>query len=59
MTASRRVVCFINIGHAIDHMFVMRIGVRRMARDGWTRRNMMATFFLGIGAAAVATALPQ
>ena len=23
MTASRRIVCFVNIGHAIDHMFVM------------------------------------
>jgi hypothetical protein len=23
MTASRRIVCFINIGHAIVHMFVM------------------------------------
>jgi hypothetical protein len=22
MTASRRIICFINIGHAIDHMFM-------------------------------------
>jgi Na+-transporting NADH:ubiquinone oxidoreductase subunit NqrB len=26
-----------------------------MARDGWNRCNMMAIFFLGIGAATVAT----
>jgi hypothetical protein len=25
-----------------------------MARDGWSRRNMMAIFFLGLGAATVA-----
>jgi hypothetical protein len=23
MTAPRRIICFINIGHAIDHLFMM------------------------------------
>jgi hypothetical protein len=37
MTASRRIVCFINIGHAIDHMFVMIFptGRARNAGGSW------------------------
>jgi MFS family permease len=88
VVSSRRVIAFINIGHAIDHMFmlifptavlgmqaefaqpygeliVMSLGgfiafgagsvPSGWLGDRWSRRNMMAIFFLGIGAATVAT----
>jgi len=88
MATSRRVIGFINIGHAIDHMFMLIfptavLGMQAdFARpygelialalggfiafgagsvpagwlgDRWSRRNMMAIFFLGIGIATIAT----
>jgi MFS family permease len=88
VAASRRVITFINLGHAIDHMFMLIfptavLGMQaEFARpygelialslggfiafgagsvpagwlgDRWSRRNMMVIFFLGIGAATVAT----
>ena len=88
---SRRVVAFINIGHVIDHMFMLifptavlgmqasfdnwsysqllalslggfiAFGAGSMPAgwlgDLWSRRNMMAVFFLGIGGATVLTGL--
>ena len=87
MTQSQRVIAFINVGHVIDHMFMLifptavlgmatsfgwsysellplsvggfiAFGVGSMPSgwlgDLWSRRNMMAVFFIGIG---VATAL--
>jgi MFS family permease len=92
MTASRRIIGFINIGHMIDHMFMLIfptavLGMQAtFARpygelialalggfiafgagsfpagwlgDRWSRRNMMAVFFLGIGAATFATGFAQ
>lgn len=86
--ASRRVIAFINAGHAIDHllMLIFPTAVLGMADafdmpygellalslggfiafgagavpagwlgDHWSRRNMMAVFFVGIGAASVVT----
>jgi MFS family permease len=88
MATSRRVIGFINIGHAIDHMFMLIfptavLGMQAdFARpygelialalggfiafgagsvpagwlgDRWSRRNMLAIFFLGIGIATIAT----
>jgi MFS family permease len=88
MTRSRRAIGFINIGHLIDHMFMLIfptavLGMQAdFARpysqllvlsiggfvafgagsvpagwlgDRWSRRHMLAIFFLGIGAAAIAT----
>jgi MFS family permease len=88
MATSRRVIGFINIGHAIDHMFMLIfptavLGMQAdFARaygelialalggfiafgagsvpagwlgDRWSRRNMLAIFFLGIGVATIAT----
>jgi len=92
MTASRRIIGFINVGHMIDHMFMLIfptavLGMQStFARpyselialalggfiafgagsypagwlgDRWSRRNMMAVFFVGIGMATFATGLAQ
>ena len=92
MSQSQRVIAFINIGHVIDHMFMLifptavlgmaasfdwsygellglalggfiAFGVGSLPSgwlgDRWSRRNMMAVFFLGIGAATVLTGLAQ
>lgn len=92
MASSRRAIGFINLGHLIDHMFMLIfptavLGMETdFARpysallvlslggfiafgagavpagwlgDRWSRRNMMAIFFLGIGAAAIATGFAQ
>ncbi|HZU90770.1 MAG TPA: MFS transporter [Stellaceae bacterium] len=88
MPSSRRVIAFINVGHVLDHMFMLIfptavLGMETdFARpygalitlalggfiafgagslpagwlgDRWSRRNMMAVFFLGIGIAGIAT----
>jgi len=49
MTASRRIVCFINIGHAIDHMFVMIFptAVLRMQADLVRRHRELTALSLG------------
>ena len=90
MTYSRRVVCFINAGHVVVHMFMLTfptavLGMGEEFRrpysellalstggffafgagslpsgwlgDVWSRRNMLAVFFLGIGTAAVLTGM--
>jgi MFS family permease len=90
MQHSQRVIAFINIGHVIDHMFMLifptavlgmaasfhwsysellalsvggfiAFGVGSVPAgwlgDLWSRRNMMAVFFLGIGAATALTGL--
>jgi len=87
---SKRVIAFINIGHVIDHMFMLifptavlgmgtsfdwsysellalslggfiAFGAGSMPSgwlgDLWSRRNMMAVFFLGIGGATALTGL--
>ncbi len=92
MAASRRIIGFINIGHMIDHMFMLIFPTTVLSMqstfarpyselialalggfiafgagsfpagwlgDRWSRRNMMAIFFLGIGAATFATGLVQ
>ncbi|MGH7029254.1 MAG: MFS transporter [Stellaceae bacterium] len=92
MASSRRAIGFINLGHLIDHMFMLIfptavLGMQTdFARpysellvlslggfiafgagavpagwlgDRWSRRNMMAIFFLGIGVAAIATGFAQ
>ena len=92
MTASRRIIGFINVGHMIDHMFMLifptavlsmqstfakpyselialalggfiAFGVGSFPAgwlgDRWSRRNMMAIFFFGIGVATFATGLTQ
>jgi len=92
MTASRRIIGFINVGHMIDHMFMLIfptavLGMQStFARpyselialalggfiafgagsypagwlgDRWSRRNMMAVFFVGIGMATFGTGLAQ
>ncbi len=86
---NRRVIAFINVGHALDHLFmlVFTTAVLTMADefglsygemiglslggfiafgagslpagwlgDRWSRRAMMAVFFIGIGLAALVTA---
>jgi MFS family permease len=88
MQQSRAAVAFINIGHSVDHMFMLIFPTAVLGMgaefgrdygallalslggfvafgagslpagwlgDRWSRRNMMAVFFLGIGAAAVLT----
>ncbi len=88
MAPPTRIIGFINIGHMIDHMFMLIFPTAVLGMqadfaqpysklivlslggfiafgagsvpagwlgDRWSRRNMMAIFFLGIGAAAVAT----
>jgi MFS family permease len=88
MRQSKAAVAFINIGHAVDHMFMLIFPTAVLAMgaefdrpfgellalslggfiafgagslpagwlgDRWSRRNMMAVFFLGIGAAAILT----
>jgi MFS family permease len=88
MHQSKAAVAFINIGHAVDHMFMLIFPTAVLAMgaefdrpfgellalslggfiafgagslpagwlgDRWSRRNMMAVFFLGIGAAAILT----
>jgi MFS family permease len=90
VASSRRIIGFINIGHAIDHMFMLLFPTAVLAMqadfvrpygelialslggfiafgagsvpagwlgDKWSRRNMMAVFFLGLGAATIATGL--
>jgi len=92
MSHSQRVIAFINIGHVMDHMFMLifptavlgmaasfdwsyselltlsvggfiAFGVGSMPSgwlgDLWSRRNMMAVFFIGIGAATALTGLAQ
>jgi MFS family permease len=92
MSQSQRVIAFINVGHVIDHMFMLifptavlgmatnfgmsfsellplsvggfiAFGVGSMPSgwlgDLWSRRNMMAVFFIGIGAATALTGLAQ
>jgi MFS family permease len=92
MTASRRIIGFINVGHMIDHMFMLIFPTAVLSMqstfarpyselialalggfiafgagsypagwlgDRWSRRNMMAVFFLGIGAATFATGFVQ
>jgi MFS family permease len=92
MNQSRRVIAFINIGHVIDHMFMLifptavlgmaasfdwsygellglalggfiAFGIGSLPSgwlgDRWSRRNMMAVFFLGIGAATALTGFAQ
>ncbi|HEY3908862.1 MAG TPA: MFS transporter [Stellaceae bacterium] len=92
MASPRRAIGFINLGHLIDHMFMLIfptavLGMQAdFARpysalivlslggfiafgagavpagwlgDRWSRRNMMAIFFLGIGLAAIATGFAQ
>ena len=82
MTMSRRIIGFINIGHMIDHMFMLIFPTAVLSMgstfarsysdlialalggfiafgagsfpagwlgDRWSRRNMMAIFFFGIG----------
>jgi len=89
MTSSPRVVRFINVAHALDHLMmliyptavlgmgtsfgdsygkllalslggVIAFGAGSLPAgwlgDRWSRRNMMAIFFIGIGAAAILTA---
>jgi len=89
---SKRVIAFINIGHVIDHMFMLifptavlfmgasfdgsygellplavggfiAFGVGSMPSgwlgDLWSRRNMMAVFFIGIGVATALTGLAR
>jgi MFS family permease len=89
MSHTRRVIAFINVGHALDHLFMLiyAAAVLTMAAefgltfgqmvglsfggfvafgagslpagwlgDRWSRRNMMAVFFFGTGAAAILTA---
>jgi MFS family permease len=86
MSHTRRVIAFINVGHALDHLFMLvyTTAVLTMAAefgrsfgemiglslggfiafgagslpagwlgDRWSRRNMMAVFFFGTGAAAI------
>jgi MFS family permease len=88
MRQSRAAVAFINIGHSVDHMFMLIFPTAVLGMgaefgrdygellalslggfiafgagslpagwlgDRWSRRNMMAVFFIGIGAAAVVT----
>ena len=93
MAASRRtIIGFINVGHMIDHMFMLIFPTAVLGMqstfakpyselialalggfitfgagslpagwlgDRWSRRNMMAIFFFGIGAATFATGLVQ
>jgi MFS family permease len=92
MTMSRRIIGFINIGHMIDHMFMLIFPTAVLSMgstfarsysdlialalggfiafgagsfpagwlgDRWSRRNMMAIFFFGIGVATFATGLVQ
>ncbi len=92
MTGSRRIIGFINVGHMIDHMFMLIFPTAVLGMqdtfpqpysqlialalggfiafgagsfpagwlgDRWSRRNMMAIFFFGIGAATFATGLAQ
>ncbi|MFZ2066442.1 MAG: MFS transporter [Xanthobacteraceae bacterium] len=92
MTASRRIIGFINVGHMIDHMFMLIFPTAVLSMqstfakpyselialalggfiafgagsfpagwlgDRWSRRNMMAIFFFGIGVATFATGLTQ
>ena len=92
MAASRRIIGFINVGHMIDHMFMLIFPTAVLSMqstfarpyselialalggfiafgagsfpagwlgDRWSRRNMMAIFFFGIGAATFATGLVQ
>ncbi len=88
MAPSRRAIGFINLGHLLDHMFMLIFPTAVLGMqadfgrpysellvlslggfiafgagavpagwlgDRWSRRNMMAIFFLGIGLAAIAT----
>lgn len=88
MTPSERVIRFINIAHALDHMLMLIFATAVLGMGGafgasygellklslggfiafgagslpagwlgdvWSRRNMMAVFFIGVGAAAVLT----
>jgi MFS family permease len=88
MSTARRVVGFINVAHAIDHMFMLIFPTAVLGMSGafgksydelltlsiggfiafgagslpsgwlgdkWSRRNMLAIFFLGIGASAMLT----
>ncbi len=92
MAASRRIIGFINVGHMIDHMFMLIFPTAVLSMqstfakpyselialalggfiafgagsfpagwlgDRWSRRNMMAIFFFGIGIATFATGLVQ
>jgi MFS family permease len=89
MASSARVVRFINVAHALDHLMVLIFPTAVLGMgasfgdsygnllalslggviafgagsipagwlgDRWSRRNMMAVFFIGIGAAAILTA---
>ncbi|HTV36288.1 MAG TPA: MFS transporter [Xanthobacteraceae bacterium] len=89
---SRRIIGFINVGHMIDHMFMLIFPTAVLSMestfarpyselitlalggfiafgagsfpagwlgDRWSRRNMMAVFFFGIGIATFATGLAQ
>ena len=92
MSHSQRVIAFINIGHVLDHMYMLifptavlgmaasfdwsygellglalggfiAFGVGSLPSgwlgDRWSRRNMMAVFFLGIGAATMLAGFAQ
>lgn len=92
MATSRRIIGFINIGHMMDHMFMLIFPTAVLSMqstfgkpysklialalggfiafgagslpagwlgDRWSRRNMMAIFFFGIGAATFATGFVQ
>ena len=92
MAASRRIIGFINVGHMIDHMFMLIFPTAVLSMqstfarpyselitlalgsfiafgagsfpagwlgDRWSRRNMMAIFFVGIGVATFATGFVQ
>jgi MFS family permease len=92
MATSRRIIGFINVGHMIDHMFMLIFPTAVLSMqstfakpyselitltlggfiafgagsfpagwlgDRWSRRNMMAIFFFGIGAATFATGFVQ
>jgi MFS family permease len=89
---SRRIIGFINVGHMMDHMFMLIFPTAVLSMqatfgrpyselialalggfiafgagsfpagwlgDRWSRRNMMAVFFFGIGVATFATAFAQ
>jgi MFS family permease len=92
MAASRRIIGFINVGHMIDHMFMLIFPTAVLSMqstfakpyselitlalggfiafgagsfpagwlgDRWSRRNMMAIFFVGIGVATFTTGFVQ
>ena len=92
MASSRRITRFINVGHVIDHWFILIFPTAVLGMSGefgrpygqmialstggfialgagsllagwlgdrWSQRNMMAVFFLGIGAATLAAGFAE